>query len=246
MLDSLSVVLVKPKYSENIGAAARACVNMGCPHLVVVSPKEYDAERAAALATPKGVEVLNTMRMEDDLATALAGFTSVYGTTARTGGWRKNVSTPARLSEAMVEDMRAGSVAVVFGPEDRGLTNEEIEICGRLICIPTMTDASSLNLAQAVVVVLYECFKAASIKPFSPKGPPVERPANHYEQEVLFETLQDMLVTVDFLKDASADYWMLPVRRFLQRRTLKRNEFNLLMGVCKQIMWAVNSKERGE
>lgn len=243
MLQGLSIVLVRPKYPENIGMAARACANMGCSSLVVVRPQRWNMDAAAALATPQALDVLKNMRVEEDLPSALAGAHQVYGTTARTGGWRKGVSTPARAAPAIGESLGQGlEVAVVFGPEDRGLTNEEIPLCGRLLRIPTAPDANSLNLAQAVLIVLYECLRhAPDARPFRPAGPSDARPITHQEQQTLYATLEETLVTIDFLKDSNTDYWMLPVRRFLQRTPLRRNEFNLLMGICRQMLW-ISSK----
>jgi len=238
-LSGLSIVLVRPKFPENIGMAARACANMGCCSLVVVAPQRWNMDAAAALATPQAMEVLRSMRVEQDLATALAGVHKVYGTTARTGGWRKGVQTPAQAAPAIGGHLGEGlEVAAVFGSEDRGLTNEEIILCGQLLRIPTVDEASSLNLAQAVLVVLYECFKhAPSARPFRPGGPEQSRPATHQEQQTLYATLEQTLVAIDFLKHENTDYWMLPVKRFLERAPLRRNEFNLLMGVCRQVQW---------
>ncbi|MBG0777895.1 MAG: RNA methyltransferase [Desulfovibrionaceae bacterium] len=241
MLDHLSIVLCRPKFPENVGSAARACANFGCPNLVVVAPQLWDADRAASLATPKGREVLAHMRVEDDLEAALRDYHMVYATTARTGGWRKGLLTPQRMAEVVREDLdegRAVRAAVVFGPEDRGLTNEEINLCSRLVCIPTSSEASSLNVASAALVVLYECFKSSLAAPFRPAGPPESRPVNHAEQEALHDALREMLLAIDFLKDDNTDYWMLPVKRLLARVGLKRNEFNLLMGICRQMRWA--------
>ncbi len=239
MLEGLSIVLVRPKFPENVGAAARACANMGCPNLVVVEPQRWNMDAALALATPKGAEVLQRMRVEASLADALAEVNMVYGTTARTGGWRKGVVTPAQAAPEIGRQLGEGlDVAVVFGPEDRGLTNEDIPLCGKLLRIPTALEASSINLAQAVLIVLYECFKhAPGAGPFRPAGPTPSRPITQKEQQALYATLEQTLVAVDFIKDANTDYWMLPVQRFLQRVPLKRNEFNLLMGICRQMQW---------
>ena len=151
------------------------------------------------------------------------------------------MSTPARLAPDIVEAMDPGGAAVVFGPEEAGLTNEEIELCGRLMAIPTSGDATSLNLAQAAVIVLYECFKNAPGKAFRPSGPSMARPATHAEMEVLFATLKDTLLDMDFLQRDNPDYWMLPLRRFLTRYRLRHNEFKLLMGVCRQTAWALKN-----
>lgn len=244
MLDNLAVVLFSPKFSENVGSAARACANMGVSRLILVSPRDFDMDRARTLATTKGVEVLSRMEVYENLAEALTPFSAVYGTTARTGGWRKGMLTPESAAPLICESLGAGGkAAVIFGPEEAGLTNQETQICGRLMTIPTNEDASSLNLAQAVLLVLYEVFKQSLKKPFEPAGPKPSRAATHAEREALFENLREALLTIDFLKDDNPDYWMLPMRRFVERIGLRRNEFNLVMGVCRQIRWACG---RGE
>ncbi|WP_027186301.1 RNA methyltransferase [Desulfovibrio inopinatus] len=245
MLDDLAVVLFRPKFSENIGSAARAMANMGAKRLIVVSPLHYDENRARALATPKGIDILEQALFVDELAPALTDFQLVFGTTARTGGWRKGVITPEVAAPSVVETLTAGgSVAVVFGPEDQGLTNDETCICSQLLTIPTSDEASSLNLAQAVLVVLYECAKARRTRPFRPAGPPSSRLATHGERDTLFNTVRDTLLAIDFLHADNPEYWMLPFRRFVERVHLKRNEFNLLMGICRQVQWIAEKAGR--
>ena len=242
MLDELVVVLFRPKYPENVGSAARACLNMGVSRLVVVDPYNFDMEKALPLATAHAKHILKSARIVETLAEAVAGCTAVFGTTARTGGWRKGIMSPSTLAGVVDERLRTGGrVALVFGPEDKGLTNDETSVCSGLATIPTSREGTSLNLAQAVVVMLYECFKKSLEAPFVPDGPPEERPTTVPEQEALFSNMQETLLAIDFLKDDNPDYWMLPVRRFFSKINLKRNEFNLLMGVCRQIQWFVRT-----
>jgi tRNA/rRNA methyltransferase len=216
--------------------------NMGCSELIVVSPREWDEGRARALATAKGQDILDKMTVVEDLEQALAPFETVYGTTARVGGWRKGLLTPETAAARAVESLRDGSrIAVLFGPEDKGLTNEETKVCSRLVTIPTAEEASSLNLAEAVLIVLYEFMKATLAKP-GRASPGLSRAATHKEREALFANLRETLLAIDFLKDDNPDYWMLPIRAFVERVKIKRNEFNLLMGFCRQVKWAVGRK----
>ena len=236
MLDNLRVVLVRGKYPENVGSAARAMANMGCRDLVLVAPQLYDAAKAAPLATVHAKHILDGARMHDTLAAAVAECHLVLGTTARTGGWRKGILTPdkagAEVAAALAQGRRVG---LVFGPEDKGLENHETSLCTRLVTIPTAPELTSLNLSQAVVILLYECFRAARVAPFIPAGPPDERFITHAEQQTLLDAMQRTLIAVDYLRPDNPDYWMLPLKRFLARFSLKRNEFNLLMGICRQI-----------
>ncbi|MEW5772920.1 MAG: RNA methyltransferase [Thermodesulfobacteriota bacterium] len=246
MLDNVAVVLVRPRFPENIGAAARACANFGCSRLVLVAPERWEEDKALPLATPKGADILRRMEIFDDLAAALAGFTYAFGATARTGGWRRGLFTPAQAGpEAAARLAEGGRVALVFGSEDRGLSNAEVELCQGLVNIPTVPEASSLNLAQSVLLLLYEVAGAVRERPYAPGGRCKDRLATHAEQEMLFAALQQMLADIDYLRPENPDYWMLPVRRLLGRMGLRRGEFNLLMGVCRQVRW-VADRARGK
>jgi tRNA/rRNA methyltransferase len=245
MLDNLSIVLFRPKFSENVGAAARACANMGMSRLVLVDPVGFDLDRARPMATSKGGLVLDGLRRCPTLAEAVAGAEAVYGTTARLGGWRSGVISPEQAAGGIVETLAGGEVAVVFGPEDAGLSNQETMLCGRLVTIPTAGEATSLNLAQAVLLVCYEIFKKAQGVTEHPGGVPPSRAATHAEREALFAALTETLLAIDFLKPDNPDYWMLPVRRFIDRVGLRRQEFNMLMGVCRQVNWALGPARSG-
>ncbi|ABB37775.1 tRNA/rRNA methyltransferase (SpoU) [Oleidesulfovibrio alaskensis G20] len=235
MLENVAVVLVEPRFPENIGMVARACANMGVNELVVVAPERWNPEKSVPLATPKGVPVLESVRHEDTLAAALAPYTLVLGTTARTGGWRRQILSPETAAPVVQQEVAAGGrVAIVFGREDRGLTNEETEVCSRLVTIPT-SEASSLNLAQAVLILLYECFKLSDARPFHKSAGALSRVVTHEEQEILFAALQDTLLDIDYLREDNPDYFMLPVRRFMQKASLRRHEFDMLMGICRQV-----------
>jgi len=245
MLENLTIVLFHPKMPENVGSAARACANMGCDNLIVITPRNWDLDKAGSLATPKGAAILRQMRFADDLPSALSGFTHVYGTTARIGGWRKGLLSPAKAAAKINEQRIQGNIAIVFGPEDRGLTNAETEICNDLITIPTVPEASSLNLAQAVLVVLYECF-SRSIEGHTASTPPSNANlTTHAEQELLVANLQETLLAIDFLKPDNPDYRILPLRHFLTRTPLDRPAFTMLMGICRQVKW-IAGKARGQ
>lgn len=238
LLQNLSVVLVKTKFPENIGMAARACANMGCGSLHLVAPDWHDPEKARPLATHKGEAILEGVGIHATLQDALAPTVFSVGTTARVGGWRRDILTPEQAAQEMVAQLAEGPVAMVFGPEDRGLDNAEIECCSRLVNIPT-DGASSLNVAQAVLILAYECLKASAERAGRPhvKGDPGagSRRINHAEQDVLFAALRETLLGLDYLKGDNPDYFLMPVRRFLGKNGLRRHEMDMFMGVCRQI-----------
>ncbi len=234
-LHGIAVILFRPKYSENVGSVARACANMGCGQILLVDPWDFDAQRALPLATHHAQHLIDNLRIVPTLAEALAPFAFSYGTTARLGGWRKVVHTPREVAPHIIAQRAYGDVALVFGPEDRGLTNTEIEVCNALITIPTSTELTSLNLAQAVLLILYECFLAAQEKPLRLSRYPKDRAINHDEQAILFATLRDTLLAIDYIKPNNPEYFMLSIKRFIHRLAPRRHEFNQIMGLCRQI-----------
>ncbi|MDD4701465.1 MAG: RNA methyltransferase [Desulfovibrio sp.] len=242
LLDGLDVVLVKTRFPENIGMAARACVNMGCPSLHLVDPERWDKEKARPLATPKGQDLLNGVTVCPDLSQAVAPTALVVGTTARVGGWRQSLLSPGQAAASIVEVLARGErVALVFGPEDRGLNNEEITHCHKLVTIPTDPAASSLNLAQAVLLLLYECANAVrhNQRKESRGASDVSRGsgklATAAEQERLMESLKDMLLRLDYLHGDNPEYFLMPWRRLFTRAELRRHEYDALMGLCRQV-----------
>lgn len=238
LLPNLTVILCRPKLSENIGSVARVCANMGCSSLSLVAPRAFSPETARSLATSQGEEILNELKVHADVHQALAPMHRVYATTARTGGWRKRILLPDEAATQIVNELESGlHVALLFGPEDKGLANAEIEQCSELISIPTAPGAWSLNLSHAVLILLYACFqrKPAGLKRKLPADS--KELATQAELRLLFETMQNTLQRIDFLHDQNADYFMMPLRRFLGRMHLKRYEYNLLMGICRQVQW---------
>ena len=152
--DNIAIVLQRPRYPENIGSAARAMCNMGFTRLIVVSPKIWDEERIRRLATHAAASVVDTIHRFDSLAEALAPFGHVVGTTARLGGQRSVIKSPERLARSIIPLSKNNAVAILFGAEDRGLTNDDVKHCHQLVNIPTK-DFTSLSLAQAVMVICY-------------------------------------------------------------------------------------------
>ena len=254
LLENVEVVLVRTRFPENIGMAARACANMGCAHLCLVAPERWDIAKARPLATPKGLPVLEHIRVVPSLAEAVAKSRLVLGTTARLGGWRKSVLTADQAGSVTARAVRAGErVSLVFGSEDRGLSNEESLLCQRLVTIPTSGEASSLNLAQAVLLVLYECARA-----LRGTAPPGEAPSGEdtprtgargitaAEQERLMTHFKAMLLALDVLHGDNPEYFLLPWRRLFGRARLRRHEYDALMGLCRQVRNKLGPKEAGE
>ena len=148
--------------------------------------------------------------------------------------------TPEQAAGEIAPLLHEGSrVAIVFGCEDRGLSNADIEQCQRLVTIPTAGEASSLNLAQAILILTYECMKAVSRvdpQPSLGNDPGQQsRRITHEEQALLYARLKETLLAIDYLKSDNPDYFLMPLRRFLGKSGLRRHEMDMLMGICRQV-----------
>lgn len=159
LFDHITLILHQPRFAENIGASARAAWNMGLSHIIVVNPEDTDWERMTKLSTHMARGLLEKMKTYSSLAEALAPFHYIVGTTARLGGQRKEIISPAQAARKIHSLNRQNRIAVLFGPENRGLSNEELRFCHCTVHIPTVA-ASSLNLAQAVLILCYEILMA--------------------------------------------------------------------------------------
>ena len=231
-LANIAIVLVQPNISENIGAAARAMCNMGLRRLIVVDPPRCDLTRVCKMATQAALDVVEEMEVYATLGEALREFSYVVGTTARLGGQRQVIRTPDRLAEKLVSLAAENRVAILFGPEDRGLTNEDLRFCHSVTTIPT-ADFSSLNLAQAVMVVCYELFRCRLEPPqeFAP------RLANRFELDAMYDQLKDVLLRICFINPSNPDYFMNNLRHFGTRMQLRAKEVQIIRGICRQIHW---------
>ena len=230
--ENLSIVMVRPRYSENIGSASRAMCDMGINHLIVVSPENYDIEKVRKLATHAASDVVEKIEIFEDLKTALSPFNYVVGTTARLGGERLGVSSPSEMAEKLIEISQKNKVAILFGPEDRGLLNEDIRLCHELVNIPA-SEFSSLNVAQAVLIMCYEIFLAGTEE----KGKFAPRLASRFELDGMYDNVKDVLVRINYINPENPDYWMNKVRRFFTRMELRAGEVSIIRGICRQIDW---------
>lgn len=231
-LNNIAIVLTGTRYPENIGAAARAMLNMGIERLILVDPQNYDLARINKMATHAASVVVEKLEVYDTLKEALADFNYVVGTTARLGGQRKVVSSPGKLAQKLIPLSDQNRIAVLFGPEDRGLSNVDIRSCHILVNIPT-AEFSSLNLAQAVMVMCYELFCSSLDKP----GEFAPRLANRHELEAMYDQLKDVLMRISFINPDNPDYFMNNLRHFSTRMQFRAKEVQIIRGICRQVNW---------
>ena len=231
-LSHISIILHKPRHPENIGAAARSMRNMGFSQLVVVNPKNFILKKVLKLATHEAADIIAHIKFHEDLKEALAGYNYVVGTTARLGGERQVVNSPSKLAEKLIPISYENRVAIVFGPEDKGLSNKDIRLCHVLVNIPT-AEFSSLNLAQAVMITCFEIFSAGRKE----NEEFVPRLANRHELDGMYDQLKNILVKISYINHENPDYWMNKLRYFFTRMQLRAREVSIIRGICRQIDW---------
>jgi len=241
VLNHIRIVLVGTLYSGNVGSVCRAMANMGISDLVLAGPKICDdwtdANRMAVHAT----RILENRRETATLAEAVADCTCVVGTTARGGLYRQHVKTPHGIAPELLQHAGTGNVALVFGREDKGLSNDEIGMCTHLIRIPVHPDYASLNLSQAVLICCYELYGAVGTY-----EPPVEKsqPAGAGQKLKLMQMWREMLLLIGFMKDDKADHMMQGLQRIFSRGAYSEDDVAILMGVARQADWAARTATR--
>ena len=233
VLDQFAFVLFKPKSAGNVGAAARALKNMGFSELRLAAPQIRHKREAAAMAV-HGRDVLEAAKTYADLAAAIADCTLTVGTTCRPGPYRSEIASIRDNSPRLIRESHSNRIAIVFGPEDFGLTNRELKLCQRLVTIPTAPAYPSLNLAQAVMVVAYELMVAAGAG--RQAGEPMQF-APVAEVDAMFDRMAQALMAIGFLPEDNPDHIMFALRAIFGRSGLRPRELDILNGIAKQIGW---------
>ncbi|HER63062.1 MAG TPA: tRNA methyltransferase, partial [Desulfobacteraceae bacterium] len=225
---------VHPRYPENIGASARIALNFGIGEVIVVSKQAPDRERMLKMATHKAAALIHNMSLVKEAAEAAEPFQFIIGTTARQGRHRKLEQTPREVMSEVAPLVRNNRIALMFGPENTGLTNSELDLCQFTSTIPT-ADFSSLNLAQAVAIHCYELAMAISSAATRPL--PDSDFANSFELEGMYGHIEQALATTTYLDEQNTSYWMRNIRQFLSRVRLKKKEASMIRGMCRKFLW---------
>jgi tRNA/rRNA methyltransferase len=233
VLDQFAFVLFKPKSAGNVGAAARALKNMGLSDLRLAAPQIRHKREAATMAV-HGRDVLEGAKTYTDLAAAVTDCTLTVGTTCRPGFYRSDISAIRDSAPSLMHESHANRIAIVFGPEDFGLTNQELKLCQRLVTIPTAPAYPSLNLAQAVIVVAYELMLAAGAG--RQTGEPMEF-SPVAEVNAMFERMAQALIAIGFLPEDNPDHIMFALRAIFGRSGLRPRELDILSGIAKHVGW---------
>ena len=227
-------VLVEPQTAGNIGAAARALKNLGFSRWTLVAPQCDPASSDARRMAVDARDLLDAVAVHERLDDALDGAVTVVGSTRRTGKQRRPHWRLDAFAPRLVALAARGELAVVFGREDRGLTDEELDRCTHLVHLPTSESYPSLNLAQSVLLVAWELRRAALAPPVDDAEPL----ATHASREALYRHLEQALRAIEFVSDESCESILRKMRRLYGRATLSEDEARMLRGLARQILWA--------
>jgi len=245
LFDRVRFVLVETSRPGNIGAAARAMKTMGFHDLVLVKPRyEHVLMHEEAVAFASGAQdVLQQARIVNSLDEAIADCNVVAGLSARLREFSPPLMQPRKFAASISASMTASNIdqstlqaALVFGNERFGLSNEQVERCNVLLHVPTNPDYSSLNLAQAVQIMAYECRMATVASTHMPSGIGFQGELAKAEQiEGMFNHLEQALIDIDFLDPAHPKKLMSRLRRLFSRSALETEEVNILRGIAQHI-----------
>jgi tRNA/rRNA methyltransferase len=239
-LSRVRIVLVEPAGARNVGSIARVMANMGLSNLVIVAPQcDWAGEEAQHMAV-HGRTVLDQAQISPDLPTALIGCQRIVATTHRAADLPRPPETP-RQALTWLEEITADR-AIVFGREDSGLTNQELDFAHRYLRIPVAPTYTSLNLAQAVGICAYELQQLAMVPTFptlSKKNLAKQGVAPVDQIDRYLQQLETLLLEVGYLQSHTAVDRMAKLRRIANRAALSDQELALLWGITSQLNWRI-------
>ena len=241
-MEHMRIVLVRPQGMINIGSVARAMKNFGITELAMVNPAASPLHPDARVMAVRAHDILEHAVIFSHLTDAIADCTWVIGTTRRRGKGREGVIDPSQMASEVVDRARQNKVAVVFGPEDRGLTNRDLDLCQRLVSIPSHEQYRSLNLAQAVMIICYEIYRA--IHHQQGATPRIRRLATSEELEGMYYHMEETLLRIGFLDQNNPKRIMAVLRRIFSRARLNPREAKILRGICRQADWYTEHQKR--
>ncbi len=234
--DSVRIVISRPTHPGNVGAAARAMKNMGLQELVLVAPEKFQHPHPDSIALAAGaVDVIERARVVQTLEQAIDNCQLVIGTSARSRriGWPP--LDPQECAQRLVVAATRGPVALVFGQERTGLTNEELDRCQYVVTVPTSPEYSSLNVASAVQILAYELFRASLANSETAEDPADQGLATAGELQLLYEHLEQVMIQTGFLDPAQPKLLMRRLMRLFGRAAPDRNELNILRGILTSV-----------
>ncbi len=245
LLSRIRVVLINTTHPGNIGATARAMKVMGLSNLHLVTPLNFPDAEATAMASGAD-DLLQHAQLHDSLESALENCGLVLGTSARLRSLSMPQFDARTAAQQAVAEVQQHEVALLFGRERYGLTNEEMQRCNWLVHIDANPDYSSLNLAQAVQVLSYELRMAAMDKDKPAADQPEREPVDGLQMERFYQHLEQTLLDIQFLNPAQPKKLMMRLRRLFNRARPDQNEINILRGILTASQEAGRKNSRDE
>lgn len=234
IMPHIRIVLVGPKYEGNIGAICRSMTNFGLDDLVLVNPCAIGIE--SYRRAKHGSDILDNAKVVSTIREAIEGCTIVAGTSGVTTVGDKNfnrVPLAAREFASKIKDFE-GNVAILFGREDVGLVQQELENCDVLVSVPTNSEYPILNLSHAATIIMYELFDGELHEPI---------PASTEDKERMFDMFEQLMEAGDYPEQRRKDTTVM-FRRLMGRAVMTNNEFRVLMGVFNDAVKTINGKRR--
>lgn len=241
-LDHIRIIVVEPAGALNVGSIARAMKNMGLSQLVLVNPRcDYLGEEARLMAV-HAADLLEKATVVDTLVAGLKGCKKAIATTGLLRDLPIKVETPKQALPWVLADETPS--AIIFGREDHGLSNVELNHAQRLVCIPTADEYTSLNLAQAIAVCCYELRSLSQTENPVPVAPPPSDLVDLDALEGYYQNLETLLLKVGYLQPHTAEARMAKFRSLYNRTGLSSAETAMLRGILRQVNWAIANPDK--
>ena len=257
-MNEIRIILVEPAGALNVGSIARVMKNMGLSNLILVNPKCDRLSESARQMAVHAIDILEQAQIVSDLPQALQGCQRAMATTARSRALATKLESPKSALAWLIADNI--TAALIFGPEDRGLSNQELNYAQRFVGIPANPVYPSLNLAQAVAVCAYELYQLSLSQDIDNPSGCVTLQARESDNlnsvlgndatietlEGYYADLESLLLDVGYLYPHTATARMAKFRRLYNRANLTKEEVAMLRGIIRQIKWAINNANGGE
>jgi tRNA/rRNA methyltransferase len=235
ILSKIRIVLVEPAGPLNVGSIARVMKNMGLRHLVIVNPQCDPLSEPARLMAVHGADILESAQQVNNLPEALIGCQKAIATTARFRSLSTPLESPKTLLPRLLQENLPA--ALIFGPEDRGLSNTELNYAQWFLRIPSNPEYPSLNLAQSVAICAYELYQAVWEQNETDKGSQTQNLATLDLLEGYYQHLESVLLKMGYLYPHTATAKMEKFRQVYNRASLSQEELALLRGIVGHTEW---------
>jgi TrmH family RNA methyltransferase len=232
---NLVVVLNNPQNLVNVASVIRAMKNFGFRDLRLANPEEEIETRRITGIAHGSDDIVSSLEVFDDLNAALADRTFIAGMTARQRAAKRNMQWPREAAKDLIEAADDGRAALLLGREDRGLTNDELDRCHRIVTIPTVPDYAALNLSHAFAIMAYELYAALEEHEFK-RPRRGSTPATQEDLENFFARADEALHAVEFFKTRNTSHIMRTVREVVHRTPMDARELHLFKAMCIEVV----------